>query len=1588
MNKIYRVVWSDSHMSWVVVSEFGKGKAKSSSKKNKQKYPFKLNFSVAALTLLSAYAHGLDINSNTIIDSSTSINDGLQWTSSATLEVNNGADVIISGGDPSINMLPSAAPSSNVSLWLNGGNLSSSGNMMLGNSTFIQIGGNVLGGNTGPSQLGGSSGQLNVGDFTTPIGASKFTLWMFGSSDNTAKLSASNISLTANNNDLFLARAGTSELGVDIDVTGNFYMAGASSSSLVLTANSQLTVGGDLYLDTTNGSFLVTQNEGSNGINVGGDMTLVNNIKTDDINSVATDAGIFSTIVNVDGNINLIGKNVGNSSLQLLNAAGTGVTTNGSFNISSEISGNTTDVAFGHSSKVTAGENINLSSVLGGNVNLYIGNSLYGGPTSIIAKEILMSGQGNNSIIFNNNKALTPGDNGYVFTLPINGLGSVEQQSGHTTLTSASDYNGGTLISGGLLSIANSNALGTGGVVINTDQDNSTAGLDIAYTDGSSFTNALTGNGNTTVSGIAQISGENTSYVGNWNITGHALTGDMVSTTQSNFGSGVINIEENGSVIAETQDQFIFDNVLTGTGTLIANNNNSDFSFSSAVGSGFIGNVILKNNTFTLDDTNTKALTGAALYIGEGNITTVGTGTQNIGGLAFDGGTLVFGSISPGNTSSNEFIEVAKDLNLTGSGKVQISTGNEFENAPQQPDAKLTLMQQDDVGVMVKLAESEGSVTGSGGNLELIDQNGNIISEQIISSITQNGEVVANGYYDYRLTSSDANDGLYINYGLKEVELLATGENALTLNAEGYTGNSADLSAKVTGTGDIAFDSLKGNTVTLSNLDNDYTGITDIRSGNLAMMNDNVLGNTSELKLAAETGFDMRGYSQAISKLSAESGSLITLDGGHLTLLDGGYSAGSLTGEGSLNVAGGTLDISGANIELNAATTIAKEAIVTIDDTLGLGIGNIVATGLLEINNAKGTLFNSISDNGEVALQSSDVILAGNNQFAGIFDIDEKSSLAASSAQQLGAADILDAGKLILSTDENWSLNNNISGSGDVVKYGNGNVTLGTGSQWTGFTDINSGGLILGDSENEVTLISKQVNIHTNGHLSGYGGVDGNVDNDGTLYIGYSPGEEMKIKKISRPSTFTIGGNLTNSGHIWTGLGSDSAGNQLVINGNYHGNSGYIHLNTALNDDNSVTDKIIVNGDTSGATNVNVTNLGGSGAQTLDGIEIIHVAGNSDGEFIQDGRIVAGVYDYSLVRGQDSKNSNWYLTSHSTVPPEPGIDPTEPGDIRPEAGSYIANLVAANTLFLTTLHDRVGESHYIDTLTGERKTTSMWLRQVGGHNRWKDNSGQLSTKSNSYVIQLGGDVARWSTNNSGSWHVGIMAGYGNNSSNTRSSYTGYTSKGSVNGYSAGLYATWYENEETKLGSYLDAWSQYGRFNNNVKGQELQGESYKSSGFTNSLELGYTKKIGTLSGSKGSENELYIQPKAQAIWMGIKADNHKELNGTQVSGIGENNIQTRLGLRTYIKGRNAIDNKNEREFQPFVEATWIHNSNDFGAKMDGFSTRQKGASNLGEVKTGLEAKINNKLNIWGNVVVQVGDKGYSDSSATIGIKYQF
>ncbi|HHZ7504814.1 TPA: autotransporter YcgH [Escherichia coli] len=567
-------------------------------------------------------------------------------------------------------------------------------------------------------------------------------------------------------------------------------------------------------------------------------------------------------------------------------------------------------------------------------------------------------------------------------------------------------------------------------------------------------------------------------------------------------------------------------------------------------------------------------------------------------------------------------------------------------------------------------------------------------------------------------------------------------------------------------------------------------------------------------------------------------------------------------------------------------------------------------------------------------------------------NIDSHAKIALSSVELSSALDSIDVNK----TTTNLSiLNRSIITPGNNILVNNtgGDLNIiSSNSTLNGATKLVSGTTTLKLSENTIWNM-KDDSVVT--HLT---------NSDSIINLSYDDGQ-----------TFTQGKTLT-------------------VKGNYVGNNGQLNIRTVLGDDKSATDRLIVEGNTSGSTTVYVKNAGGSGAATLNGIELITVNGDespADAFRQGDARIAAGAFEYQLKQ----QGKNWYLTSYQSVNEE---DNSSEGNsestetptpvLRPEAGSYVANLAAANTLFVMRLNDRAGETRYIDPVTEQERSSRLWLRQIGGHNAWRDSNGQLRTTSHRYVSQLGADLLTGGFTDSDSWRLGVMAGYAREYNSTHSSVSDYRSKGSVRGYSAGLYATWFADDISKKGAYIDAWAQYSWFKNSVKGDELAYESYSAKGATVSLEAGYGFALNKSFGLEAAKYTWIFQPQAQAIWMGVDHNAHTEANGSRIENDANNNIQTRLGFRTFIRTQEKNSGPHGDDFEPFVEMNWIHNSKDFAVSMNGVKVEQDGARNLGEIKLGVNGNLNPAASVWGNVGVQLGDNGYNDTAVMVGLKYKF
>ncbi|MCI1048335.1 MULTISPECIES: autotransporter outer membrane beta-barrel domain-containing protein [unclassified Stenotrophomonas] len=453
----------------------------------------------------------------------------------------------------------------------------------------------------------------------------------------------------------------------------------------------------------------------------------------------------------------------------------------------------------------------------------------------------------------------------------------------------------------------------------------------------------------------------------------------------------------------------------------------------------------------------------------------------------------------------------------------------------------------------------------------------------------------------------------------------------------------------------------------------------------------------------------------------------------------------------------------------------------------------------------------------------------------------------------------------------------------------------------------------------------------------------------------------------------TIGALSLGNGTI--SLGDGSAFHTLNVAGNFSGADGTIIFNTVLAGDDAATDKLIIGGDTSGSANVRVNNVGGAGAQTDKGIELISVGGASNGQFNLAGRAVGGQYEYFLHKGTGA-DGNWYLRSQLPTQPDPCVvnpslpecNPVDPEPVlRPEPGAYLANLQAAQTMFRLGYHDR----------HAGQNAGRAWARVDGSRNGFDAISRQLDIRGNSQALTVGADLWRHDSGSS----VGVMLSSGNASSTSTNALTGYYARGKVKGEALGIYATWRggNGADPYAGFYVDGSVQRAQFRNRVQGIGLDAERYDSRAWQGAVETGYAFRVGG-----ASNGGIYLEPQLQVGYSRWDSNRHTEANGTVVSTENANGVFGRAGLR--LSGVTRWGN-GAAEVQPYLAANWLHTRAESQIRMDDEIADARVPRSRGEFSGGASVKFSNGIGAWGGLSLQKAS-GYHQTSAQVGVSYSW
>ena len=980
-------------------------------------------------------------------------------------------------------------------IWVDGVQLDLSNVKLTGNHVRLQVGGPDF-----PYQNAtaiSSGGSLTVGSITA---TGTNIIHVIGTTNRDSTLTVEG-DINASNLDVWIDGKNTNT-NTKISVEGNF--TETEDSKISAQYNGILEVKGGLTVNISDkGSFYIANSKNVPiSLKVGKDFTFSNHITKKnnfDPNDLFFDASIGTAAAEIDGDFILQGANDAPTTyFQIANSKGAGVKAANIQVIGSD--NNTTSLLFSRSSIVNVGSGNGVIELRpDGNdskVQLFIGESDYKAK-SILASEMKMNqSEGSDGIFVFLNNNVQDLKQSFVFVPKITGHGHIENLGGYNVLRSAeSTYTGKTVVTDGTLILAAPTGAGQSNIEVNTEAGNTAKGLYLQFqSDAGPIENKISGDGVIRVAGEVSVKSSDISdYHGEWDVLGKLKTVDGSFTTSSQWGTGNVNIEPQGSVVVTNNSDsslFVFDNTLSGSGTLLVNFSGSEngtdlytptFKIQQGTISGFTGMVELageknKKVVYILDS---DELSTSGIRVNDNSVLSVGRDdsskeTFTLGTLDIAGGELNIGDIQTGSPTSYKTIRITKKLNADGEGTVRIDTSAGFINAVPATESELQtlpLMEQDDglQKTSMMLVNAKGAeIIGSAGGLSLVDQNGKVLSHSLTSQIIQNGVHVANAGYDWKLTTNGPEEeasGLYLNYGLTQVELLGQDDSALILYATpGQQANSLanDLSAKVVGNGDLKISAV-GETVSLSNPENTYTGGTFVTSDStLKLGADSALGATKEVNLAERAILNLNDHSQEIGKLTVASNAQVDMaDSSQLTIKKGGtVSAGGLKGSGNLIVQGGTLEISGANADFHASTSIKSDAAVEINSVLGLGDNEVHDNGTLTLKNIEkpsgggnplhyetyltyDEFANTLIGSGKLNAENSSFALTGkNSDFNGTIEVGADSDIAVFKNNALGEAKIENNGKLDLLFDEEYSyIDNFLSGNGTTVVHGYATVS-------------------------------------------------------------------------------------------------------------------------------------------------------------------------------------------------------------------------------------------------------------------------------------------------------------------------------------------------------------------------------------------------------------------------------------------------------------------------------------------------------------------------------------------------------------------
>ncbi|WP_431103289.1 autotransporter-associated beta strand repeat-containing protein [Roseateles noduli] len=736
--------------------------------------------------------------------------------------------------------------------------------------------------------------------------------------------------------------------------------------------------------------------------------------------------------------------------------------------------------------------------------------------------------------------ALVAGDaSDHAFSGTVTGPGALEKRgSGTLTLAGANTHAGGTTISDGAL-VGSAASFGSGAIVDN-------AVLRIDQSTDADWVNAVSGVGSVEKRGAGSLTLQQAIDVAGGL---RVVDGRIVAAQQALLGAGAVTVGGQGQVVlilaADTALRHIGGDGLVAV-DLGDTNRLLTMSAVPAGATAFTGTLVLDNAGLALTGPGAESLSAAALRVEAGGRLLAGADTGSIGTLRMNGGSIRFTPAATDDATSLRPLLITRSLDLSGSGTVQVEL--DLHGAPAADSMGPLLARDDGVSLLLARSAPGGQVLGDGAGLGLVGIDGQAVGNTTVGEIVQGGQRVALTSTRYGLSTGAARDGLYLTARLLGVDVLA--DRALTLSAPADAdGTARELSVPLGGAGGVAIDAGSGRTIHLSSLDNTYAGGTRLVTGTLSLAGGSLPEGSVVTFEGAGTGLDLgaAGRPQRLGGLDGgDASGRLRLGAQTLTLETVGDHAfaGTIDGTGALVKTGpGTQTLTGNNT-YGGGTTINAGTLV--GSASSFGGGDIRNDGTLILDQAvDGTLANTISGGGTVSKQGAGTLTLG-SAITGPGPLRIEAGTLRTDLARLGTGPLVNNAVLELDVPRGALLDSRLSGTGQLVKTGAGDLTL-EGAQAAGGISVRTGGLIIGAAADGSALLRGNVDIGAGARLQGNGTIDGNarVSRDATLQLQAAsaalrvrgdlhldPGGRLNVPldATSREPALIVGGKTTVAG--------------------------------------------------------------------------------------------------------------------------------------------------------------------------------------------------------------------------------------------------------------------------------------------------------------------------------------------------------------------------------------------------------------------------------------------------------------------------